>query len=176
MNHIDYNYFIIDDLYKYLTADYCLIVQWDGSIMCNWMWSEEFLKYDYIGAPFIERRNNTAYSRDKAGIFRAVGNGGFSLRSKSILESPTKLSLEDEPDFTNAHEDGFFSVLHRQTLEGHGYKWAPIKIARAFSQEKPRNIIDVLRPSFGYHGKLYKKMSIFWKPVNYLISKLIANV
>ena len=174
-NHIDYNYFIIYELHKYLIEDFCLIVQWDGSVMCNWMWSNEFLNYDYIGAPFLQRKNDRLYCRDKTGIFRSVGNGGFSLRSKRILEAPTKLDLVDEPEFTNAHEDGFFSVLHRQKLEEHGYKWAPVKIARDFSQEKARNILDLIRPSFGYHGKIFKKITILWKPINYLVNKLIDN-
>ena len=35
-----------------------------------------FIHYDYIGAPFSKNRNDTP---------NLVGNGGFSLRTKSIM-------------------------------------------------------------------------------------------
>ena len=161
-SHDDYNYFVIYDLYKYIKEDKCLIVQWDGSVMCKWMWSDSFLLYDYIGAPFIPVKKDPSYCVDKHGVFQNVGNGGFSLRSKKLLEAPTKLGLKDDKDFTNAHEDGFFSVLHIETLQSQGYLWAPVNVARRFSQEKPRNFLDFLRPSFGFHGKIYSIPAKFW--------------
>ena len=33
---------------------------------------------------------------------------GFSLRSKKLLEAPTKFKLSDNKGSTNSHEDGFF--------------------------------------------------------------------
>ena len=174
-NHKDYNYFIIYKLYKYIKFSHCLITQWDGFSMCNWMWNDNFLNYDYIGAPFLKRKNDRNYCRDKNGIFRSVGNGGFSLRSKKLLEAPSKLQLKDEPSFTNYHEDGFFSVLHRAKLESYGFRWPEEKIARQFSQEKARNVFDLIRPSYGCHGKLYSTISTLWVPFNFL-SKIYTFV
>jgi len=174
-NHKDYNYFIIYELYKYIKFKHCLIAQWDGFSMCDWMWKDYFFEYDYIGAPFLKRKKDKSYCIDKNGLFRSVGNGGFSLRSKRLLEAPTKLALKDEPSFTNFHEDGFFSVLHRPQLESLGFKWPKENIARQFSQEKARNIIDLIRPSFGCHGKLYSFISYIWSPLNFL-NRIYRNI
>ena len=64
-------------LKKYIDTDFCLIIQGDGFVIHPENWTDEFLKYDYIGAPW---RNLAHYS------FIRVGNGGFSLRSKKLLK------------------------------------------------------------------------------------------
>ena len=73
----DYSEFIIYSLYKYIETSHVLIVQWDGYILNQNKWNSNFLKYDYIGAPFIPRENETNYSTDPKGRFFSVGNGGF---------------------------------------------------------------------------------------------------
>lgn len=72
-----------------------------------------FLKYDYIGAPFPRHQNDTPSS---------VGNGGFSLRSKSIMIkilntisvkktifNSSTLSYMDDMQLTFPPEDVYFS-------------------------------------------------------------------
>ena len=61
--------------------------------------------------------------QDQNNNFYSVGNGGFTIRSRSLLEAPSKFSLEDNFENTNFHEDGFFSVYHRKFLESKG--WTP---------------------------------------------------
>ena len=85
-------------------------------------WSDNFLDYDYIGAPFIPRKNEPSYSRDKKGDFYVISNGRFSLRSKKLLEAPSKFNFVDDLTYTNSNEDGFFCVLHRKFLEEKGFK------------------------------------------------------
>ena len=149
----DYSNFLIYNLHKYLKTSHALIVQWDGYIYNKNKWDKNFLKYDYIGAPFIPRFFDEDYSRDLDGGFHVIGNGGFSLRSRKLLEAPSRFKLKDENNFTNSHEDGFFSVLHRKFLESKGFKWAPYDIAKKFSIETPISRKDLILLPFGFHGK-----------------------
>lgn len=149
----DYSNFIIYELHKYISTSHVLITQWDGFVINKSKWSDDFLNYDYIGAPFIPRDNDYSYSRNKKGKFYCIGNGGFSLRSKRLLEAPTLLELKDNSKLTNNHEDGFFSVLHRDILEDKGFTWAPYNIAKNFSIESPLDLNDFRELAFGFHGK-----------------------
>lgn len=149
----DYSNFIIYKLYKYIETSHTLIVQWDGFICNKMKWNKKFLKYDYIGAPFIPRHYDRSYSRDLRGAYFVIGNGGFSLRSKKLLEAPTKLNLKDNYNFTNYHEDGFFCVLHRDYLESKGFVWAPFYLAKEFAIETPISIKDLMTLPLGFHGK-----------------------
>ena len=154
----DYSKFLIFELYKYIKTSHVLIVQWDGFIVNPKKWQKNFLLYDYIGAPFIPRIKSSAYSRDLNDDFYVVGNGGFSLRSKKLIEAPSKYNLFDNKKLTNSNEDGFFCVLHRKFLESKGFKWAPFNIAREFSIESPLNISELIDLPFGFHGR---KLLIF---------------
>jgi len=148
-----YSNFIIYSLYHYIESTHVLILQWDGFIINPNLWDEQFLGFDYIGAPFIPRASDWGYSRDQEGRFFAVGNGGFSLRSKKLLQAPTDLGLIDDLKLTNGHEDGFFCVLHRDYLEHQGFQWAPTAIAFRFAIESPLQRKHLLLPSFGIHGR-----------------------
>ena len=170
-----YSNFVIYDLYKYVRTSHILIVQWDGFVCNKNKWDINFLNYDYIGAPFIPRESDLKYSRDKNDAFYIVGNGGFSLRSKRLLEAPSKYNLKDNKDFTNNHEDGFFSVYHRNFLESKGYIWAPFFLAEKFSIESPLTYKQIKDLPFGFHGrrmfyilktkKLLKNLFIFLKTI-----------
>lgn len=149
----DYSNFLIFELFKYIETSHVLIVQWDGFIINPKKWQNKFLLYDYIGAPFIPRVNSLSYSRDKSNDFYLVGNGGFSLRSKKLIEAPSKYNLFDDKQITNTNEDGFFCVLHRKFLEAKGFKWAPFSIAKEFSIESPLNISELINLPFGFHGR-----------------------
>ena len=149
----DYSNFLIFELYKYIKTSHVLIVQWDGFIINPKKWQNKFLLYDYIGAPFIPRINSLSYSRDISNDFYVIGNGGFSLRSKKLIEAPSKYNLFHDTNLTNTNEDGFFCVLHRKFLESKGFKWAPFNVAKEFSLESPLNISELVDLPFGFHGK-----------------------
>lgn len=168
----DYSHFIIYSLHKYIDSTHVLIVQWDGYVINGQKWNKSFLNYDYIGAPFIPRFKDESYSRDKNGGFHAIGNGGFSMRSKRLLEAPTKYKLVDNFSFTNYHEDGFFSVYHRYFFESKGFLWAPFSIANNFSIESPISIKDLKELPFGFHGR---KMIFFLKIITAIknLSKIL---
>jgi hypothetical protein len=81
---------------------------------------KDFLKYDYIGAPWHPR----------FGIPAKVGNGGFSLRSRSkLIELLSNHSYDHK--YHKYHEDVWFArFLHLVNAS-----IAPVDIAKTFSVE-----------------------------------------
>lgn len=153
LNYEQYNHFVVFKLHKYVDTDFALLVQNDGYVVNPLEWKPEFLEYDYIGAPWPYPTDDFSF-RDPYGNIQRVGNGGFSLRSKRLLEVPEKLDspLVWKEYYGNYHEDGFICVHNRQAYENAGCKFAPIEVARHFSQEVniPEN--GGAMP-FGFHGK-----------------------
>ncbi len=47
-----YSLFLLKELAARIRTDHVLIVQWDGFILDPFAWRDEFLDYDYIGAPW----------------------------------------------------------------------------------------------------------------------------
>jgi len=154
LNSVDkYSDFIIYNLYKHIDTEFCLIVQWDGFVINERLWSDSYYDYDYIGAPFKRRLDDPQYATDDQGQFYAVGNGGFSWRSRDLLEAPTRMGLTRPQWSGSSNEDGFFCVENRRELESHGFKWAPENLAARFSNECGILDRNYLRKSFGFHGK-----------------------
>ncbi|MBL0422365.1 hypothetical protein JI739_18600 [Ramlibacter sp. AW1] len=130
-----YSNFMLSDLGTHIETSHVLVVQWDGFITDAACWDDAFLDYDYIGA------------RWPAGLpGRDVGNGGFSLRSRRLLEALRDPRLRCEP---GTPEDVVICSLWRDRLEEqHGIRFAPLEIAARFAYElDPRP-----GPTFGFHG------------------------
>ena len=118
-------------------------------------WTEEFLNYDYIGAPWEPGLHFT-----KSGKEVLVGNGGFSLRSQKIMTAPRVLNLPFTDNGTGYfHEDGQLCNYHRERLEEHGIKFAPVDLAAKFSKEICGDKSGV-KP-FGYHNARIAKPFMF---------------
>lgn len=132
-----YSHFITKELYKYIDTDYMLIVQSDGYVKNPAAWTDEFLKYDYIGA--------TWWYNDK----NIVGNGGFSLRSKKLMQA-----VSTDRSIVKFHpEDHHICRTYRLHLERkHGIKFAPAELARKFSIEGYRQKNKTWSGEFGFHG------------------------
>lgn len=129
----DYSRFIVKELGKYIPDKYhVLIIQSDGYVINDDAWSDDFLNYDYIGAPWNYKDG------------RNVGNGGFSLRSARLQHI-----LCNDTDIKMYHpEDEATCRLYRQYLEDKwGIEFAPDDIAHSFSFEMHRP----LKPTFGFH-------------------------
>ena len=94
MNNVDdYNCMIFQDLHKYFKTSHCLIVQADSFVVNSHLWKNEFLEYDYIGGPWpnkIEVNPNLVLHLEK----NPVGNGGFSLRSRKLVEVTSKINFK----------------------------------------------------------------------------------
>lgn len=163
-----YGDFIIYELHKFIKTSHCLIIQYDGFIINSKLWKSSFLKYDYIGAPFQKRKSDPNYARDANGTFYSVGNGGFSLRSKRLLEAPSKYNLKRTEWSVNSNEDGFFCVEHRAFLENKGYKWPDSDIAKQFSIESGLlSFHFYFHKSFGFHGKRMLQKVLFLKKLRF---------
>lgn len=132
-----YSYFILAELDKFITSKFCLITQWDSWVIDSKYWNSNFFQYDYIGAIWPH------YSKD------TVGNGGFSLRSKKLLESSREF-IKVNPNVTSPLiEDDFICRENKKKFEDlYHIKFPPIEIANEFSIE--RNGIPI--KSFGFHG------------------------
>ncbi len=143
-----YSYFVLYELHKYIESPFALVVQHDGYVLNPEKWTDQFLEYDYIGAPWPAETHYT-----KEGVEVRVGNGGFSLRSKKLLSAFTDLGLTYTDDGTGFfHEDGQICNYHRKALEDNGIKFAPVELAARFSRELP--VPESVEDTFGFHKYL----------------------
>lgn len=129
----DYSEFLLRRLVDHVTTSHCLVVQWDGFVLDARQWSPEFLECDYIGAPWPQFDDGLS-----------VGNGGFSLRSRRLLEACL------DPRFLPSHpEDVAICRTNRPLLEqAHGIRFADRVMAERFAFERT----DPRGPTFGFHG------------------------
>ena len=148
------------DLHQYIDTPYALVVQHDGFVLNALAWSADFLHYDYIGAPI----QIGDWAMEKHGVpdgvvgSLLVGNGGFSLRSKKLLELTASLSRVD--NFTlHDPEDWAICYTERAKLEKAGIKFAPVKIAESFSFEGRTKDYYTYTDSFGFHGLQWTDIS-----------------
>jgi hypothetical protein len=127
---------------KYITTSHGLFVEWDAGIFDPTMWKDEYLEYDYIGAPWPPNWHTDKFND------RNVGNGGFSLRSKRLLD----YLYEHRADFpvTTDVGDALFCWVYRPRLEQAGFKWAPAELALDFAFEIVRR--SEHSRHFGYHN------------------------
>lgn len=129
----DWNKKIVYDLHKFIDTPYCMLIHADGYVINPDAWRSEFLDYDYIGAPWPLPMDDYSY-RTSTGELVRVGNS-VSLRSKKLLELPTKLNLPWKSYYGNTNEDGFLCVHNRDILREEGIKFAPLSVAKYFSKE-----------------------------------------
>lgn len=131
-----YSQFVLQELHKYIHTDFVLIVQWDGWVINSNAWQDAFLDYDYIGA---------VWPWHPEGL--RVGNGGFSLRSKKLLE----LTADPKFQYQSINEDDLICHVNRDFLVSNGIKFAPETLARQFSYERELSNIE----TFGFHGEFH---------------------
>jgi Protein of unknown function (DUF5672) len=141
MDIVEYNRFVIYELYKYIDTDFALQIQSDGYVVNPEMWRDDFLDYDYIGAPW---GFNCFY--DRYGEPIKVGNG-ISIRSKKLMEIPDKYKMPWIPYDGNYNEDAQICIWNRNLFLHHVIKFAPFDVAKYFSHE------EVLVESFDENGK-----------------------
>lgn len=156
----EYSHFVLWELDKYIETDYVLIVQHDGFILNPQAWTDEFLNYDYIGAPWLVADwavKNYDFPVELVGSY-LVGNGGFSLRSKKLLSVAAKLAQQGSLSRYNP-EDTAISLYHRALFESEGIKFAPVEIAKCFSFEGESLDDYAWNGQFGFHGLKWTDIS-----------------
>lgn len=127
-----YSEFVIKRLADHVQTSHVLLIQWDGFVRDARMWSDDFLNFDYIGAPWTS-----------GALANQVGNGGFTLRSRKLLKALQSVEYE-------AHnpEDVCIAVTHRTRLElEHHIRFADAQTARRFACER-----GPWQPAFGFHA------------------------
>ncbi len=139
------NLFLSKDFWNSFDEENILIYQQDAMLFHDQL--NEFLDYDYIGAPWLPNQTDNSVG---------VGNGGFSFRKKSklikCLETikPSELELSEDTQryiestkLDNPPEDVYFS---KTMLDFNIGKVADAETAKKFSEER------VYSPdSFGGH-------------------------
>lgn len=131
----DYSYIVLKQMWSHIETEHVLILHYDGMAINGQLWDDNWLKYDYIGAIWPWPING-----------RDMGNGGFSLRSRRLLDAckDVKIQLNGPAD----NEDTAICVDYRPYLESrYGIQYAPRDVAGKFSTE---NFYQ--EPSFGFHG------------------------
>ena len=154
-----YSYYMVYQLYRHVSTEFCITVQHDGFIINPDSWTNEFLSYDYIGAPWPIK--DDAYI-DPFNNHIRVGNGGFSLRSQKLLNVPQQTNIPFEVNTDNFYkhmnancynEDGNTCVHNRHLYEKIGCKFAPIELAAKWSHEIHLSEYAHIVP-FGFHRNL----------------------
>ena len=149
----DYNKVIFFEVPKHLKTDYAIFIQYDGYVLSGMHFSEFFLNYDYIGAPWPHHQEFN------------VGNGGFSLRSARLINAVQDFIL---PDDLNSAEDVVLCRYLRARLEDKiGLQFAPKSMAEKFSYE----MVTVSHNTFGFHG-IYHLPSIMKNDLQVLFDNL----
>jgi hypothetical protein len=138
INIYDYSQIMLKHLWLHVETEYILVIQWDGMAVNKNQWDDEYLNYDYIGSPWGDGR---------------VGNGGFSLRSRRLLDA-----LRDDQiklgGISEQNEDVAICQEFRSLLEDKNIRYAPIELANKFSIEHQHT-----GDTFGFHG--------IWNAVRY---------
>ncbi len=156
LNYLQYNLMLFSGLNEYCTSDRIMCIQTDGFCFNNNLWDEEYLKYDYIGAPWPSRM---PWCNGK----NLVGNGGFCIKSKNLYKLTSNINLFSGPNmpYFTTNEDVFISSTIRNYLESNNINFAPVELARKFSVEIPIDDDHTLMNSFGFHGKNYMQENEF---------------
>ena len=122
---------MVYDLYKYVNTDFILQIHYDGFVVHPELWSNDFLTYDYIGSPWREADWFICPNGEMSRVGNSVG-----IRSKKLLEMPSRLGLEFTPNINGLfNEDTFLCVSVKEILEKNGCTFAPLSVAARFGKE-----------------------------------------
>ncbi len=120
----------------HVRTSHALGIQWDSWVVDTDAWSDEFLEYDYVGAPWWYKDGMN------------VGNGGFSLRSSRLMRY-IRANRAKFPVITDLDDD-LYCRRYRPLLQDLGFEWAPEPIAQQFAFEVVRP--DLKTKHFGFHA------------------------
>jgi hypothetical protein len=148
-----YNQFCLADLHRFIATSHCLTVQSDSRIVTPRAWDDGWLAFDYIGAPWPPGHTGTPHR---------VGNSGFCLRSRRLLEATASLPNDSyvwrgqvKP---SSRDDVIACVMYREQLERLGLRFAPVEVAAKFAFESPTPEAPRLSDQFGTH-ELHRRRS-----------------
>jgi Protein of unknown function (DUF5672) len=155
--------------WKSLKAARALIFQSDALMLRGDI--EDFMQYDYIGAPW-DLDHNTAVRKliENGELVRGVGNGGFSLRNVGVMIS-ILASQQPEALLTSEPEDLFFA-RHLESGK-HGYILPSRLEAYRFCREETISALDqpmslgplALHAAWKYAPSktIHKALKVYWQ-------------
>ncbi len=138
-NSIDkWNEKMIKELPSYISTSHALILHQDGYVINPNLWKDEWLQYDYCGAPWPLPKDDYSYRSESGNLVR-IGNS-VSLRSKRLMDLVATRPMDYH--YGNNNEDGQICCWNRDWLESKGMKFAPLEVAVHFSKEHeiPQNV------------------------------------
>lgn len=150
----DFNYKMFYELGDHIKTDFALIVHADGFIVNPDMWRDEFLDYDYVGAPWpIPKDTDKDSYRDRDGNLCRVGNSA-GIRSKKLMDYPRKANLPWEAEYSCGkwwyNEDVMICCKYKHLFEQEGMKIAPIEVAKYYAHENMVPEVQGITP-FAFH-------------------------
>jgi glycosyltransferase involved in cell wall biosynthesis len=128
----EHDTWVIRELPKYIDTDFFMTVQTDGYVLNGSAWTDEFLNYDLIGAPWTGLN------------VPIVGNMAMCIRSLRLAKELQNAEFYPE----TAPQDINVCVKYWPLLEAKGFTRAPVELASKFSVENLP-----YEGQFGWHGE-----------------------
>lgn len=139
---IAYSIFMLKKVHEFIDTQNLMVVQRDGWILNPESFNPEWLELDFIGGLYIQ--------------YDKVGSGGFSLRSKKIMQDVsgtipdwdwTQKGADEIQRGLSFYEDGELCL----SPFSENYKIATLEQAADFSQAGNRNPLYFRKRPFGWH-------------------------
>lgn len=156
-NREDYSIFMLKELHNHIDTDHVLVIQYDGFATHGEFWNEKFLQYDYCGTTTYYK-HPPLYSSIDDNIRNNVVDkwvslgGGFSLRSKKMLEALSDDRIDPwihSGDGKFLCEDISIGIIYKKLLEeDFGIKFCSIEDSVEFGAE----ILSAYPFCLGFHG------------------------
>jgi hypothetical protein len=163
-SYSDYSEFLVKGLNEHIDTSHVLVTQYDGFGVNSKYWKDEYLDYDFIGPPTSLSYTPIKAILEECRIVKTgwfVGGGGFSLRSKKLLQAlqdpviSTQFYNYKHNDYWHS-EDVSICIIYKEYLEKeHGIKFAPIELAIDFGAE----YLTGYDACLGFHG--YENIPFF---------------
>lgn len=140
---IAYSIFMLTKAHAYIDTDHVLIVQRDGFILNPESFDPNWLNLDFIGPIFVQ--------------YDKVGSGGFSLRTKKLMQNTaynirgwdwSQEQAEEIQDVLGYYEDGVICLSNMYQK----FKIASLEQAADFAMGGNRNPKYYVEKPFGFHG------------------------
>jgi len=154
----DYETAVMCEPSQHVKTPHFILQEWDSAVLNPEAWNPEWLRYDFIGAPWPPHHEPGYPECD--GVTNAVGNGGFSLRSIKFARATRRaVELFREDWEKHPSSDMWPARTCRKWLESQGVRFAPPEVAARFSCEN-----RVYCGQWGMHGRWTCEMNNWGGP------------
>lgn len=132
----EWNHEVFYNLWKYFDTEFVLFIHPDGFVVNPQSWRDEFLQYDYIGAPWVIACSEAIRGPrvDTHELVR-VGNS-VGIRSKKLCKIPSEVNIPWVRYNGDYNEDTQITAHNRKIFIDNGCKFAPLELAVYFGREE----------------------------------------